>query len=298
MTGTAPEDTVREFCAQQATLDDETARSRYGQRLTAPFDRWVHEPLPFPLEDKSRRGPGPEGDTTAWIDPRDVVVRATFHPYHHTPAEILTYTVENRGDPELHLRSMGDLWVETYPTPGTRAPLLMVTTNGNHRRLVYAAMGIPAVRAHLSHNATDRWCVLQSAWGDGPNMRMLEVFTRLGLVRDVVEECDEVGDRIEFTDPTRCVGWAWPASQGTPYMVATEVTNRMRALESIVGPVADPRAAVLRDHRGLTEVIAHEWGMPAHDENQYRPALELPSMRDLDGTLLPPYPRGWEQPST
>lgn len=292
---------VHAHLAAEAARPEHEVRPEYAQRLTAALDRWVHVPVGHPV-----RVPDSSDREFSWIDPRHVVVVATFHPYNHTRKEILEYAIRERGNASQHLRDMrlgGGFWVEELPSPGPD-PIYRVTNNGNHRRLVFEMLGLPFVHARVAPCLPDQWSMIDDQWSGSANAGMIDVFTHLNLVTVTVDEYAGDDPRAwRITDPTRCMGWVWPSRKDDPMLAAWETTQRLRHLEHITGPVTDPRVDVLRDPHRLARIIAEvwEWPMPRRGlvdrlrrreplpaSFPYREPITLPDAYDTDGKRLAP----------
>lgn len=284
---------VRAHLAGETARPEHEVRAEYAHRFAAALDRWAYEPVGHPVS-----VPGSRDDAFAWIDPRHVVVDATFSPYHHTPEAMLEYAVTERGNASQHLRDMrlGDgFWVEELPSPGPD-PIYRVTINGNHRRLVFEMLGLPFVHARVAPCLPDRWTMLESPWSQSANADMGDVFAHLGLATVTEEDAWAGGTAWTVTDPTRCVGWVWPSRKDDPTLAAWETSQRLRTLEGVVGPIRDPRVDVLRDPRRLARIIAEVWEWPTEPHyplahllrvptpmlNPHREPITLPTIPGLD----------------
>lgn len=211
----------------------------YRGRLRAALEWPGLNPVPFPVS----RG---LDLAVQWFAPARVAVEQTTL-LHHSESELLDYAVRHRGDSELHLRSMDDLWLSSCPVPSGHDPLLVVTRNGHHRRLVFETIGYPRVRGLVRGCLPDTWQVRRE------DARWVRLFLRLGIA-----ELRRSHDPGAFTliDPTGCVGWVLPPGETPTAHVVGEVVERMARLESVIGAVQDSRVAVLRDPDALRRQLA------------------------------------------
>lgn len=225
----------RSHSRAEAARPESEVRDQYRERLTEALSWEGLNPCPKPIT----RGCEEVG---AWIDPSSVLVERTTL-YHHSEEELLDFAVEHRGNADLHLNSMSDLWVMKYPSPVGKEPLHMISHNGHHRRLVMRITGHERVGAMVKGSAPGRWVVQLH------NTRWMFVFERLGLA--TLEDSGERGYPT-LIDPLQIVGWVLPPGDTPSSEVAASIARNMSYLEQAVGHIDDPRVAVLRDEIALT----------------------------------------------
>lgn len=81
----------------------------------------------------------------------EIVLEKGFHFYHHSESELVEYALKHRNNIQLHINSMSDLWLDEYPAPNESGRAFMVSTNGNHRRLVFKCLGLKFIEANIQY---------------------------------------------------------------------------------------------------------------------------------------------------
>lgn len=81
-----------------------------------------------------------------WVDPR--VIEAT--PWRYTTDEMAAYAHGVAHDTDLMLKVARDLWIDLAQSPWPGHFRGTITTNGNHRAVVYHALGVPLIPAQIS----------------------------------------------------------------------------------------------------------------------------------------------------
>lgn len=229
-----PRDQVIEHCAKEAARPDTEVWEEYDRRIGMEIDRVLAAPMGFP-EWAEERPP-------AWVAPTDVFYAPGVEPFFHHDRESLTaYAVHMRGDAEIHLRAMADLHLTEYPAPGGRM-LYIVSTNGHHRRLVFAAMGLPLCQANVARSLPGA----RRTYRD--RGRELAFFEFLGLAENIT--LGEYGEWL-FNDPTDYVCWVIPEKGVHSRKGRREIVERTRQLERVCGRGDDPRLEILRSERDL-----------------------------------------------
>lgn len=79
----------------------------------------------------------------------EVVLENGFSFYHHCEDDIVKFALENRENGKLHIESMSELYLAEYPAPNVSGRIFMVSTNGQHRRLVFVCLGLKTIEANI-----------------------------------------------------------------------------------------------------------------------------------------------------
>lgn len=237
---------VTDHCeTENARTVDETLRREYRSRLDRALQWKAWKPTCQQISPFDRE-PADQYQLGAF-DPSRVFVTdpATSH---HTPDEIFSFALSNRGDSERHISAMHNLWVQEYPVPTGVEPVFEITTNGRHRRLAFQTIGMPIVGGMVDRCEPNWWRYEDK----GNDWIWVSTFKRLGLIDEL---CRDRFNTACFHDPTGCVGWVFPSGATALGSAPQEIVSRMHALETLVGPVVDPCVASLRDVKILKRAV-------------------------------------------
>lgn len=225
---------IFQVCSFEASQSIGRSLPKYSAVLSKALKWEGLNPVVYPVTQGFPEKPG-------WIRPDRVVVSET-RIYHHTSEEMLGYALEHRGSPQHHLSTMADLWVTEYPTPKDDGAIHRVTTNGNHRRLIYLMTGFPLVGSNVQKSDPRGWEVPSN------ETKHIGFFEFLGLCK---LQIDSRRQRFILVDETRCIGWVLPPARLSRWKVPAEVVRRMGNLEQALGEIDNSLVDILRDRARL-----------------------------------------------
>lgn len=219
------EESVREHCAIEDKKSSDEALFLYRQRLDDEIARALITPYCIP-------GYGMRSKECGWVKCSQVALDEDFDFYHHTQDEVTEYAVVNRGNAELLISSMSGLHLDEFPGIAESEPIYMVSVNGNHRRLVYACIGLPVIGATIQRTVSNKW----RYYLQGKNRSAIKVlfwFKQLGLI----DSCKLVDDKtIVLEGKNNIAGWILPdARLGSVGAMLRDTQRRAEALNERFG---------------------------------------------------------------
>lgn len=181
----------------------------------------------YPLCDESLGRSGEK--VRAWVRPE--IIYPTMWKY--SVDDVAQFAFERANNVGEMLRASDDLHINLEPLPWPGRYQASIASNGNHRTLVYQALGLPLIPAQV--------CVPSSQWVvNGSLFPILEEMERRGLVQ--ILNTDSGG--VIFTDPTGIAHWLMPLSTiGAPPRFSMSRNPR----STILPP--DPADVLLRIHQ-------------------------------------------------
>lgn len=240
-------DEVVRYCQEQALLEESVAREQYRARL----ERALTVACKLNSLSVERLNPREE---IRWIDPTRVLYEhqedevhreERFHPYHYTEQEMLDWALEARGDAERwFLGTMAGnlqinlLTVTQLPAPPGHAPIYGAIQNGNHRRAVFEAVGLPVVRALVEVCEANSWWTYEFV-----EAQWCALFVRVGLAEALRKSISgrPGWDNFAVTDVLGCLPWLVPEclvrnalDRGVN---ACWFANRVARFEGLFGPI-------------------------------------------------------------
>lgn len=219
------EEHVRQHCAVEEKRSHKEASSLYRQRLNDEISRAIISPYCIPSA-------GIRKHEREWINGDRISLEQGFSFYHHSPDALLEFAVQYRGDADLHISDMDNLYLDEFPGIVASQPIYMVSTNGQHRRLVYACIGLPAIRACIQKAPTNQWKYYWSHQNHEAE-KILIWFHYLGLIDDM--SCQD-RETIVFEGKGNLAGWLLPdARLGSVGAMLKEVQKRAEALNRRFG---------------------------------------------------------------
>lgn len=216
------ESLVRQHCSTEATRPETEAVNLYTNRLEREIAHSVYTPFCLPYIAEGRK------NEWEWVDTNKVALKQGFSFYHHSRDQVLEYSVAHRGDADLHLRDMDGLYLDEFPNPLNSESVYMVSSNGEHRRLVFSCIGIPRIRACVQKAPTTIW---RYYW-KSQNRTATKIFLwfkQLGLITFIKKIEQET---LIFEGPNNLAGWLLPDSQlGSISNMLDEIQARAEALD-------------------------------------------------------------------
>lgn len=211
--------------------------SSYQLRLDQAVSTWIMEPYCIPHVEENQES------VEMIVDTKDFYLEKDFGFYHHTSDEILKYAVENRANWRLHMDHMEQLYAIEYPAPNDSGKAYMVSTNGQHRRLVYHSIGFPRVKATVQKSTGNKW---RYDWrGRNPAAEKILIwFRELGLI-DRLSDFDKKPILIESED--HLAAWILPnPSGGSLTKMLKEINHRLTLIEKAFGPLHHESLPMIR----------------------------------------------------
>ncbi|WP_216402820.1 hypothetical protein [Arcanobacterium phocae] len=218
---------VKKHCSAEALRSEEETRLLYEKRLEWEINHSVIPPYCIPEVDGSRE------HKREWISSDLFVLEQGFSFYHHSKAELLEFSVANRADADLHLNDMENLYLDEFPSPHGSDPVYMVSANGQHRRLVFACIGIPTIRGCVQKAPTSKW---RYYWKEHNHAaaKLIIWFQHLGLISSTSLNGER--ETLIIEGPDNLAGWLLPDAylQSVSAMLS-QVQARAEAINSRFG---------------------------------------------------------------
>jgi len=171
--------------------------------------------------------PGP--GRRAWLPVQHLRLKSdSSTPYHHSAADIVSYA--RHVSAKQLLEASEDLHVELISLPPAGDDYAaFVTTNGNHRALVFRLLEVPIIPAWVSPCIS--WSPASTSRTTGAVLRHLETD------QVIVRSRDDLWGDVFATDSA--VPWIMPAS-------IWSAPGAVRRFEASYGPITDRRIGWLR----------------------------------------------------
>lgn len=141
-----------------------------------------------------------------WVQSSDIRLECSFDFYHHTKEEIIEYAVKNKGNYNLLMETMNDLYLDEYPAPSASGKAYMVSANGQHRRLVYSCIGLPKVLAQVQKISGNKWMFYWKRQ-ERNALKLLKWLKYKGII-ECIERVDR--DALIISDAGNISGWIIP----------------------------------------------------------------------------------------
>ncbi len=145
------EENIIDHCRKESGISEEDAYLCYRKNIENEIARWVRVPFCIPFSENQRQ------TIREWIQSSEIRLEKDFTFYHHTKEEVVEFAVKNRGDHNLLMETMDNLYLDEYPAPSASGKAYMVSANGQHRRLVYSCIGLPKVLAEVQKTSGNKW---------------------------------------------------------------------------------------------------------------------------------------------
>lgn len=198
-------------------------------------------PWPIPAAVPRTRQDVAAVSSMMWVPARHVYPGKSFpgdtQMYHHSDAEMAEWGRRRLAEsPDVvgQLRQDGaNLWLDALPLEG--GWIYQVTANGNHRSVLWGALGAPYLCARVTVWQPGWWAGLVWPW-------QLEALGDTGVEWEATPARFHPGQWLVDADLTGRSSWAW-ALGGTP----DEIAGRRVAFEAALGPWdVDPRVTAFR----------------------------------------------------
>lgn len=213
------------FCQKEALRTEEEAYEEYEKRLNNIESKAIKSPHCTPYVKEGRK------TEVEWIDNADVRLVQGFDFYHHKHEDILEYAVKHRGDYEEIFLSMKELYVDEFPAPNINGKAFMVSANGQHRRLVFGAIGLPRIKANVQKCSGTFW---RYAFGNY-NINVIKILIWLQeqgiLEREDIRISED--DTLLVRDKRNIIPWILPdPRKGTIYKLLLDMRERLCLLKT------------------------------------------------------------------
>lgn len=236
-----------EYCEQEKNKQKELIEREYTDRLNTAINLAVYKPYCIPYVEGGR------SKKKEWININSFRLEYGFTFYHHSKSDLLEYAIKNRGNPDVHLYAMRDtdqVNVDEFPAPGKTGKVYMISSNGNHRTLVFYSMGLKYIEANVQKIIDNKW---RYYWkNQSPAAAtVLTWFKKKGLINNITY-IDK--DTIIFDGKCNIAGWIMPSSEsGSLFRMIREIKKRLKFIkqsfpevnkEDLVGLDTNPIIAV------------------------------------------------------
>ena len=144
-------DIIKLHCQKESSKDEKLIVKEYLRKFNKIIQTAVRIPYCTPYCENGRK------NVLEWINMSDFRMDYKFDFYHHSKAEVLKFSIENRGDYDMHLLSMRNLYFDEYPKPVGKGSTYLVSSNGNHRSIVFGCIGLPYVQAYVQKRCDNKW---------------------------------------------------------------------------------------------------------------------------------------------
>lgn len=233
------ENIIIEHCKKSSEISEKDAFLNYERILEAEIDKKVKKPFcsPFPYQPK----------VCEWVQSSEIRLESSFDFHHHKEEEIVNYAVENRGNYKGLMYEMNDLWLDEYPAPSASGKAYMVSTNGNHRRLVFSCIGLPIVFAHVQKASGNKWSF---CWrGQDKNAsKLLKWLKYKGIIESIEKVCENT---LIISDSNNISGWIIPdPNLKSLYRMIEDMQERAKYLNKSFNGLSN-KASLLFKHPSL-----------------------------------------------
>lgn len=165
----------------------------------------------------------------------EIVLENGFSFYHHSEDDIVKFALENRENGKLFIESMSELYLDEYPAPNVSGRIFMVSTNGQHRRLVFVCLGLKTIEARIQFverkNRNWRYYFHQK---NLPMEMVIEWLISKGRI-EKIERLDRSTFLIE--DNTQLIPWILPNSEISSFSeIRKDMLERLNFVEKSFGP--------------------------------------------------------------
>lgn len=165
----------------------------------------------------------------------EIVLDNGFSFYHHCEDDIVKFALENRENGKLHIESMSELYLDEYPAPNVSGRIFMVSTNGQHRRLVFVCLGLKKIEARIQFvkRKSRNW----RYYFHQKNLPMEMVIEWL-ISKGRIEKIERL-DRSTFLieDNTQLIPWILPNSEISSFSeIRKDMLERLQFVEKSFGP--------------------------------------------------------------
>lgn len=216
------ENIIIEHCRKESEISENDASLNYLRNIENEINKSVREPYCIPFSEQPRQ------KIREWVLSSEIKLEVGFDFYHHTKEEIVEFATKNRGNYNLLLETMNDLFLEEYPAPSASGKAYMVSVNGQHRRLVYSCIGFPKVLAEVQKTSGNKW---EFYWKKDKNAFKLLKWLKY---KGIVERIEKVNkNNFVISDANNISGWIIPnPNLNSLYRMIIDMQERAKYLKS------------------------------------------------------------------
>lgn len=164
----------------------------------------------------------------------EIVLENGFSFYHHSEDDIVKFAIENRENGKLHIDSMSKLYLDEYPAPNVSGRIFMVSTNGQHRRLVFVCLGLKKIEAKIQFvKCKSRNWKYYFYKKNRPMEKVIEWLISKGRIEKI--ECLD-GRTVLIEDNTQLIPWILPNSTISRFSkIRKDMLERLQFVEKSFG---------------------------------------------------------------
>lgn len=228
------EQIIKEYCLAEIKKEDVLLSQKYEDRLNKCINESVDTPActysdSLTIDKK-------------WINPCNIFIKRGFTFYHHSPKEILEFSLEKRGDYSFLISQMNQyphiniLYLREYPSPFSEEKVYMVGHNGNHRTCVFRTIGLPFVTARIERPKSNKWIYYSPK-----NHYFIEkLFSLLKKLR-LISNLRKIGiDIYEIVPETGLLIWILPRNDcSSIFDITKDIKSKIKSIENIYPDHAD-----------------------------------------------------------
>lgn len=216
------ESEIKNHCEKEGKKSLQEVSVTYRRRLENVISREVREPYCWPCCKPTNCS------VVEWINMSDYRKSEGFTFYHHSKESVLDYAISNRSNYNTHLYSMDRLYFDEYPSPLGEGKVYLVSTNGNHRSVVFSCIGFKKVKANICKISNNSWLYyVKDNYYD-----VYKILLWLKSI-DLISEFKLIEDRLYQIEGIRNIaGWILPdPSIGGVFKLFDDMQNRYMKLE-------------------------------------------------------------------
>ena len=244
---------IKEYCINEGEKKTEDIKCKYKERLDKYIKDSVYEPACIYTNSEEVEG--------IWFKPTDIILRNGFTFYHHSPEEILQFSLKKRSEYKFLISQMNEsqygniLDLKEYPAPFTDEKLYMVRLNGNHRAGVFRTIGLPFVTARIEKPKSNNWRYCSPI-----NPYFIEKLLKLFEKMDLLKEIKEVNFcEYEITPKIGLAIWILPGSYcKSIFSIIKDIRTRIKMIENLYPDSADKIPKILKSKLLLIHMLTYK----------------------------------------
>lgn len=219
---------IQEYCINEEKKEIENIECEYKERLDKYINNSAYRPACKYTYSEEVEG--------LWFNPTNIILENGFTFYHHSPEEILEFSLDKRGDFNFLLSQMNEdiggniLDLNEYPSPFGNEKLYMVRQNGNHRAGVFRTIGLPFATAKIEKSKSNTWLYYSRGNTDFIK-KLLKLFEKLDLIKEVNKV--DIG-KYEVTPKSGLAIWILPGDYcESAFSMVKDIQTRIKMIENL-----------------------------------------------------------------
>lgn len=236
---------VQDYCRQQSSLTDEQVSSEFKRQFHHKSLRRALHPWCIPYSVSGRQ------ITNKVVSPDQILEEINFDFYHHSPQEIIDYSIDIRKHPRIILSDMDGLMLDEFPGVAGKH-IYMISSNGHHRSFVFSTLGLKHVLANVQicNGNVWRYYIGRNIHQIRTGRSILRLFLQLGIIsacdQDTIDQCE-----YHISGPYNVAGWILPELKEfiTPAQALDESSKRLQYIERIYGEIPLPPLKYIRNSK-------------------------------------------------